>query len=54
MQRKSHYKLLKLVKNWCTMMITLVAVAAGVSVASGTVHADTATASAQNPNCCCN
>ena len=49
MQRKSHYKLLKLVKNWCTMMITLVAVAAGVSVASGTVHADTATASAQTP-----
>ena len=31
------------------MMITLVAVAAGVSVASGTVHADTATASAQTP-----
>lgn len=31
------------------MMITLVAVAAGVSVASGTVHADTATASAQPP-----
>lgn len=31
------------------MMITLVAVAAGVSVASGTVHADTATASTQTP-----
>lgn len=31
------------------MMITLVAVAAGVSVASGTVHADTATAPAQTP-----
>lgn len=49
MQRKSHYKLFKAGKNWCTMMITLVAVAAGVSVASGTVHADTATASAQTP-----
>ena len=49
MQSKSHYKLFKAGKNWCTMMITLVAVAAGVSVASGTVHADTATASAQTP-----
>ena len=49
MQRKSHYKLFKAGKNWCTMMITLVAVAAGVSVASGTVHADTATASTQTP-----
>ena len=49
MQRKSHYKLFKAGKNWCTMMITLVAVAAGVSVASGTVHADTATAPAQTP-----
>ena len=49
MQGKSHYKLFKAGKNWCTMMITLVAVAAGVSVASGTVHADTATAPAQTP-----
>ncbi|MGE9898352.1 peptidoglycan endopeptidase [Lactobacillus reuteri] len=49
MQSKSHYKLFKAGKNWCTMMITLVAVAAGVSVASGTVHADTATASTQTP-----
>ena len=49
MQSKSHYKLFKAGKNWCTMMITLVAVAAGVSVASGTVHADTATAPAQTP-----
>lgn len=49
MQSKSHYKLFKAGKNWCTMMIMLVAVAAGVSVASGTVHADTATASTQTP-----
>lgn len=49
MQGKSHYKLFKAGKNWCTMMITLVAVATGVSVASGTVHADTATAPAQTP-----
>lgn len=49
MQGKSHYKLFKAGKNWCTMMITLVAVAAGVSIASGTVHADTATAPAQTP-----
>ncbi|MCC4517713.1 NlpC/P60 family protein [Limosilactobacillus reuteri] len=49
MQSKNHYKLFKAGKNWCTMMITLVAVAAGVSVASGTVHADTATASTQTP-----
>lgn len=49
MQGKSHYKLFKAGKNWCTMMITLVAVAAGVSVVSGTVHADTATAPAQTP-----
>ena len=49
MQGKSHYKLFKAGKNWCTMMITLVAVAAGVSVTSGTVHADTATAPAQTP-----
>lgn len=49
MQGKSHYKLFKAGKNWCTMIITLVAVAAGVSVASGTVHADTATAPAQTP-----
>lgn len=42
MQEKSHYKLFKAGKNWCTMMITLVAVAAGVSLASTNVHADVA------------
>ncbi len=44
MQGKSYYKLFKAGKNWCTMMITLVAAAAGVSIASTTVHADIATA----------
>lgn len=46
MQRKSHYKLFKAGKNWCTMMITLVAVATGVSLASTNVHADVATQTA--------
>lgn len=40
MQEKSHYKLFKAGKNWCTMMITIVAVTTGVSIASTTAHAD--------------
>ena len=50
MQKKCHYKLFKAGKNWCTMMITLVAVSAGLSMASTNVHADVATQTAPITN----